>query len=225
MIEKKNPINNINIDSFKQLITPEEIRNILPLDNKSLETIEQSRILVSKILQKQDPRKLVIMGPCSIHDPQSAIEYSRLLKDLAAEVKDVFVILMRTYFEKPRTTIGWKGFINDPRLDNSFDMNEGLLAARELLIEITRNEMPVATESLEPISPQYIAELISWTAIGARTTESQTHREMASGLSSAVGFKNNTDGNIEVAINAIKSASMPHHFLGIDQSQTTMMNL
>lgn len=220
MIENK-IIDNINIAGFKQLITPQEIKEILPITKFSLQTIENSRKIVSDIINKKDKRKLLIIGPCSIHDEKSALEYAELIKDLALQVKDSFFVLMRTYFEKPRTTTGWKGFINDPKLDNSFDINQGLKAARKLLIEITSKNIPVATEALEPISPQYFAELISWTAIGARTTESQTHREMASGLSSAVGFKNNTDGNIEVAINAIKSASMPHHFLGIDQNGFT----
>lgn len=213
----RNKIDNIHIKAFKNIITPVEIKQKVPLLPSSLETIHESRQLVANIIQKKDSRKLLIVGPCSIHDPKAALEYAKKLKDLAHEVKDTFVILMRAYFEKPRTTVGWKGLINDPHLDNSFDINEGLIAARKLLIQITSNGVAVATEALEPISPQYIAELISWTAIGARTTESQTHREMASGLSSPVGFKNNTDGNIDVAINAIKSASMPHHFLGIDE--------
>jgi 3-deoxy-7-phosphoheptulonate synthase len=163
----------------------------------------------------------VILGPCSIHDPISALEYAEKLRLLAEEVASTMVLVMRAYFEKPRTTVGWKGLINDPFLDNSFNMNEGLSIARQLLIDITSMGLSVATEALDPITPQYIAELISWTAIGARTTESQTHRELSSGLSSLVGFKNNTDGNIDVAINAIKSALEPHHFLGIDQFGTT----
>lgn len=220
MIEN-NIIDNINIAGFKPLITPQEIKEILPIPTLSLQTIESSRKIVSDIINKKDQRKLLIMGPCSIHEEKSALEYADLIRDLALATQDTFFILMRTYFEKPRTTVGWKGFINDPKLDNSFDINQGLKSARKLLIEITKKNLAVATEALEPISPQYIAELISWTAIGARTTESQTHREMASGLSSAVGFKNNTDGNIEVAINAIKSAAMPHHFLGIDLNGST----
>ena len=220
MIEN-NIIDNINIAGFKPLITPQEIKEILPIPTLSLQTIESSRKIVSDIINKKDQRKLLIMGPCSIHEEKSALEYADLIRDLALLTQDTFFILMRTYFEKPRTTVGWKGFINDPKLDNSFDINQGLKSARKLLIEITKKNLAVATEALEPISPQYIAELISWTAIGARTTESQTHREMASGLSSAVGFKNNTDGNIEVAINAIKSAAMPHHFLGIDLNGST----
>jgi 3-deoxy-7-phosphoheptulonate synthase len=209
-------IENIRIASCKPLVTPQEIKRIVPILDHSLRTVAKSREAIARIIDKRDNRKLVIVGPCSIHDPISAMEYAKRLVSLANEVKDSLFLVMRTYFEKPRTTVGWKGFINDPSLDNSFNMNEGLLSARKLLIDITGLGLAVANESLEPISPQYIAELISWTAIGARTTESQTHRELASGLSSPVGFKNNTDGNIEVAINAIKSAQRPHHFLGID---------
>jgi len=206
----------VNIASFFTLVTPDEMRKKLPITPGAAETVFTSRQIVANIIAKRDPRKFIIMGPCSIHDPISALEYAQLVKELSNEVKDKFLLIMRAYFEKPRTTVGWKGLINDPALDNSFNINEGLSIARKLLIDITSSGVPVGTESLEPISPQYIAELISWTAIGARTTESQTHRELASGLSSPVGFKNNTDGNIEVAINAIKSAGRPHHFLGID---------
>lgn len=214
-------IDDINVLSFKPLITPDEIRQEIPLPDATIDTVVFSRQAIANILSGKDPRKIIIIGPCSIHDPQSALEYAQKLQVLAKEVSETLLIVMRTYFEKPRTTIGWKGFINDPKLDNSFQMNEGLRLARKLLIEITEQGMPVATEALDPITPQYLAELISWTAIGARTTESQTHRELSSGLSSPVGFKNNTDGNIEVAINAIKSAQRPHHFLGIDQSGQT----
>lgn len=216
---------NLRIASFRQLITPHEMKQKMPVDSKSLATVQASREIIANIITHKDPRKLLIVGPCSIHDPKSALEYAQNLKELAQEVQDKLFIVMRTYFEKPRTTVGWKGFINDPHLDSSFNMNEGLRGARQLLINITKMGLPVATESLEPISPQYIAELISWTAIGARTTESQTHRELASGLSAPVGFKNNTDGNIEVAINAIKSAERAHHFLGIDTyGQTSIVS-
>lgn len=207
---------NLHVSSFSPLITPEEAQKKVPIGEKSLETVVRSRKVMADIIAKRDGRKFIIVGPCSIHDPNSAYEYAGALKELAHEVQDTFILVMRSYFEKPRTTVGWKGLINDPLLDSSFNMNEGLLLARKLLVDVTKMGLPVATEALEPISPQYIAELISWTAIGARTTESQTHRELASGLSSPVGFKNNTDGNIEVAINAIKSAKRPHHFLGID---------
>jgi 3-deoxy-7-phosphoheptulonate synthase len=214
---KKLQLDDINIHSFQQLVTPDQIKKAIPLKELSVATIKNYREIISNILAKRDPRTLVIMGPCSIHDPVSALEYAQKLKELAEEVKETMVLVMRVYFEKPRTTVGWKGFINDPYLDNSFRINDGLHLARKLLLEITHMGLGVATEALEPISPQYIAECISWTAIGARTAESQTHRELSSGLSSPVGFKNNTDGNIEVAINAIKSAREPHHFLGIDQ--------
>lgn len=217
----KKDIDNINISSFRPLITPVKIREELPVHDEAARTVLESRCVITDILNGDDPRKLLIIGPCSIHDPTSAMEYAHELLKIRDEVKDHFFIVMRTYFEKPRTTVGWKGFINDPHLDNSFDMNEGLIRARKLLIDINALGLPVATESLEPISPQYLAELIAWTAIGARTTESQTHRELASGLSSPVGFKNNTDGNVHVAVNAIKSALRPHHFLGIDQRGQT----
>lgn len=207
---------NLRIASFKPLITPHEMKSRIPMPEASLKTVAETREAIARIITRQDPRKLMIVGPCSIHDPKSALEYAKHLRELALQVRDSMVIVMRAYFEKPRTTVGWKGFVNDPSLDNSFNMNDGLALARKLLIDITNMGLPVANESLEPISPQYMAELISWTAIGARTTESQTHRELASGLSSPVGFKNNTDGNIEVAINAIKSAQRSHHFLGID---------
>lgn len=207
----------LHIAEFKALITPDELRNLLPMSPKSIDVVVKSRQEISDILSGKDPRKFIIVGPCSIHDNTSALEYAHKLLDLQKEVDDTLLLVMRTYFEKPRTTVGWKGYINDPALDNSFNINLGLHLARKLLLDITSMGMPVGGEALEPISPQYIAEFISWTAIGARTTESQTHRELASGLSSPVGFKNNTDGNVEVAINAIKSASLPHHFLGIDQ--------
>jgi 3-deoxy-7-phosphoheptulonate synthase len=207
----------LHIANFKPLISPDELKKELPLTKKSIEVVVESRKAIADIINGKDKRKFIIVGPCSIHDPNSALEYAQKLSKLSLEVSDTFILAMRAYFEKPRTTVGWKGFINDPMLDNSFNINQGLMLSRKLLLSITEMGLPVGTEALEPISPQYIAELISWTAIGARTTESQTHRELASGLSSPVGFKNNTDGNIEVAINAIKSASLPHHFLGIDQ--------
>lgn len=221
MTKSKVGVDNINVSSFSPLVTPAQIRQELPLTNSCLETVVFSRQVVANILGGRDARKILIMGPCSIHDTKAALEYAAKLKELSKEVQSSLFIVMRTYFEKPRTTVGWKGLINDPYLDNSFKMNEGLHIARKLLLEITGMGVPVAIESLDPITPQYLAELISWTAIGARTTESQTHRELSSGLSSPVGFKNNTDGNIEVAINAMKSAARPHHFLGIDQEGRT----
>lgn len=218
---KKLELDDVNISSFSPLLTPEEIKKAIPLTQTCVDTIKNTREAITNIITGHDKRTLVVMGPCSIHDPKSAIEYAKKLKVLADEVSDELMIVMRVYFEKPRTTVGWKGFINDPFLDNSFKINDGLHLARSLLVNITQLGLGVATEALEPISPQYLAELISWTAIGARTAESQTHRELSSGLSSPVGFKNNTDGNIDVAINAIKSAREPHHFLGIDQRGRT----
>jgi len=217
MNQKKLELDDLNIASFTALITPDTLKKTIPLTRASVEAVKGSRQVIADILSGHDMRTLVVMGPCSIHDPKSALEYAFRLKELADEVSDTMFLVMRAYFEKPRTTVGWKGFINDPFLDNSFKINDGLHLARQLLMDISNVGLGVATEALEPVSPQYIAELISWTAIGARTAESQTHRELSSGLSSPVGFKNNTDGNIEVAINAMKSAREPHHFLGIDQ--------
>ncbi|MDA0712434.1 MAG: 3-deoxy-7-phosphoheptulonate synthase [bacterium] len=216
-----NTVFNVNVESFKKLISPKEIQNRLPLSEASRNTVLDGRKSIQNILNRQDKRKLIIVGPCSIHDFEAAKEYAAKLVNLAKEVESRLVIVMRTYFEKPRTTVGWKGYINDPFLDNSMNINQGLLLSRKLLGEITEMGLPVATEALDPIVPQYLADLISWTAIGARTTESQTHREMASGLSSPVGFKNNTDGNITVAVNALKSAGRSHCFLGIDSEGTT----
>lgn len=225
MSDIKIKLDDVNIASFQPLSTPDEIRKAVPLRDYSVSTVIRSRQAISNILAGNDPRKLIVMGPCSIHDPRSALEYASRLKELADQVSQTMVLVMRTYFEKPRTTVGWKGFINDPFLDNSFMMNDGLHLARQLLMDITQIGVPVAGEALEPITPQYLAELLSYTAIGARTTESQTHRELSSGLSSPVGFKNNTDGNVEVAINAIKSGRRPHHFLGIDlQGRTSIVS-
>lgn len=221
MKNKSASTQDINISCFTPIITPNKIRKIVPIKQNSIDTIYNSRRDISNILNGQDKRKFIIVGPCSIHDPKAALEYANKLLELANEVKDTIVLVMRTYFEKPRTTIGWKGFINDPRLDGSYQVSDGLINARTLLSDITALGLPVSTECLDPITPQYLFEFISWAAIGARTTESQTHREMASGLSAPVGFKNNTDGNIEVAINAIKSAQKPHHFLGIDEEGQT----
>ena len=188
----------------------------MPLAADAEKTVLQFRDEIEKILDFQDRRKFIVVGPCSIHDPNAAIEYARKLKDLADRVQDQLLLIMRVYFEKPRTTVGWKGLINDPEMDDSFLVEKGLLLARDLLIKLTELGLPTATEALDPIIPQYIGELITWAAIGARTTESQTHREMASGLSMPVGFKNGTDGNIQVALNALHSARMPHNFLGIN---------
>lgn len=185
------------------------------------DTVISARDQMKRILRKEDSRLVVIVGPCSIHDEASALEYARRLAELSKEVGDQLVLVMRTYFEKPRTTIGWKGLINDPHLDGTYDMALGLRIARELLLRINEMGLPTATEVLDPIVPQYIDDLQSWAAIGARTTESQTHRELASGLSMPVGFKNSTDGNLQIAIDALLSSRYPHHFLGIDQDGRT----
>lgn len=207
----------VNIESSQTLLTPVQLQERLPLTETAARTAIAGRRQIQAILDGKDPRKFIIVGPCSIHDTDAALQYARQLKDLAERVKDKLLIVMRVYFEKPRTTVGWKGLINDPDLDGSFNMQKGLLTARSLLLQIAELGLPAATEALDPISPQYLAELISWSAIGARTTESQTHREMASGLSMPVGFKNNTDGNFQVALNAMQSCRMPHHFLGLDR--------
>ena len=180
--------------------------------------IETHRREISDIIHKKDKRLLVVIGPCSVHDPLAALDYGKRLKALADELKDELYIVMRVYFEKPRTTVGWKGLINDPKIDGSFDVEHGLHIARELLLELAELGLPLATEALDPMTPQYMADLFSWSAIGARTTESQTHRELASGLSMAVGFKNGTDGSLATAINAMKAASMGHSFIGINQN-------
>jgi 3-deoxy-7-phosphoheptulonate synthase len=211
-------IYNLNIASVKELATPAEMKNRYPLTPDAEETVYQNRIALQNILDRRDPRLLLIAGPCSIHDAASALEYAARLKGLSEKTKDTFVILMRAYFEKPRTTIGWKGYINDPRLDGTYRIEEGLEKARDLLLKIAELGMGTATEALDPIVPQYLHDLISWTSIGARTTESQRHREMASGLSTPVGIKNGTDGNIQVGINALLAIHQPHHFLGIDRN-------
>ncbi len=207
---------NINIKGSYPIPTPDEIRSQLLASEKSLTTVLKGRQTIQEILDDKDPRLFLVVGPCSIHDAKAALEYARRLKSLADRVAKRFYLVMRVYFEKPRTTVGWKGLINDPHMDDSFKIEEGLKVARRLLLEITEMGLPASTEALDPIVPQYLSEFISWSAIGARTTESQTHREMSSGLSMPVGFKNGTDGNIQVAINAMQSALTPHHFLGID---------
>ncbi|NMG05806.1 3-deoxy-7-phosphoheptulonate synthase [Brasilonema sp. UFV-L1] len=215
---EENKIFNTHIESFQPLLTPDELKSRLPLTVLAKETVLKFRQEIEKILNFQDRRKFIVVGPCSIHDTKAAMEYSEKLKNLAERVNDKLLLIMRVYFEKPRTTVGWKGLINDPDMDDSFHIEKGLLIARSLLLKIAELGLPVGTEALDPIVPQYISELITWSAIGARTTESQTHREMASGLSMPVGFKNGTDGNINVALNALQSAQKPHHFLGINQS-------
>ncbi len=212
-----NKLINTNIKSSHVLLTPNEVKEKLPLNKTAEHTILKFRQEIENILDFQDRRKFIVVGPCSIHDPKAAIEYGKRLHALAEKVQDKLLLIMRVYFEKPRTTVGWKGLINDPEMDDSFNVEKGILIARNLLLKLTELGLPTATEALDPIIPQYISELISWSAIGARTTESQTHREMASGLSMPVGFKNGTDGNIQVAVNALKSAKTPHNFLGINQ--------
>lgn len=213
----KDTVDNIHIKGERVLITPEELAKELPVSERALDNIESTRNVISDIIHGKDHRLLVISGPCSIHDIEAAKAYALKLKELHETCKDTLFIVMRVYFEKPRTTVGWKGLINDPHLDGTFDIETGLRKARELLIWLAELELPVATEALDPISPQYLAELFSWSAIGARTSESQTHREMASGLSMPVGFKNGTDGSLGIAINALKSAASGHSFMGINK--------
>ena len=210
-------VHNVNVTSQTTLIAPSALRASVPVDEATFDFVSSSRATISNILDRKDHRLIVVVGPCSIHDRVAAIDYATRLKSLAAELSDTLYIVMRVYFEKPRTTVGWKGLINDPHLDGSYDINTGLRRARGLLLDLAREGMPAATELLDPVVPQYIADLISWTAIGARTTESQTHREMASGLSMPIGYKNSTDGSATIAINAMQAASKPHHFLGINR--------
>lgn len=209
-------VHNINVASQDLLPTPAALKELVPLTSELAQAITDARQSVFNILDRKDHRLLVVVGPCSIHDTNAAMEYASRLKALSKELDDTLFIVMRAYFEKPRTTVGWKGLINDPYLDDSFRIEEGLTIARQLLIDVVSLGLPVSTEALDPISPQYLQDLISWSAIGARTTESQTHREMASGLSSAVGFKNGTDGGLTVAVNALGAASQSHRFLGIN---------
>lgn len=206
----------VNVEEFKPLISPASIKKELPMTDDVIKTVIEGRRDVENILNKKDDRLLIIAGPCSIHDTDAALEYALKMKQLRLDVKDKINLIMRVYFEKPRTTVGWKGLINDPFLDSSYDIDEGLKKARSLLIDINKMGIPTTTEILDPITPQYIAGLLTWVAIGARTTESQTHREMASGLSMPVGFKNSTDGSLDSAVNAMMAAGAPQHFLGVD---------
>lgn len=206
----------LHVVETRPLLSPATLHQALPITETAANLVSTTRDRIRHILQHEDPRLLVIVGPCSVHDVHAALAYGEKLAALRAELADDLEIVMRVYFEKPRTTIGWKGLINDPHLDGSYDINTGLQLARKLLIDLAHLGLPAATELLDPIIPQYIADVISWTAIGARTTESQTHREMASGLSMPIGFKNNTDGSLHAAANAMLSASQPHRFLGIN---------
>lgn len=214
MSEKK--LRNIHIVSQERLLTPRELRHEYPVSDTAKQTVLNGRQAIQDILDRKDDRIFVVAGPCSIHDLSAAMEYAERLKQLAEEVKDTIYLVMRVYFEKPRTTVGWKGFINDPNLDDSFNITQGLRLGRKLLLDLAEMGVPTATEALDPVTPQFIGDLISWTAIGARTSESQTHREMSSGLSTPVGFKNGTDGSLDTCVNAMQSASSPHSFLGID---------
>ena len=211
-----NAFENLNVLSQHTLLPPSALHDAVPAGDRAMQTVSSARQTVARILKGQDKRLLVVVGPCSIHDIAAAMDYARRLKALADELSDQLFIVMRVYFEKPRTTVGWKGLINDPHMDDSFCIEEGLQLARKLLVDLNDMGLPCGTEALDPITPQYLGDLIAWSAIGARTTESQTHREMASGLSSPVGFKNGTEGDLGVALNAMLSAAQPHAFLGIN---------
>ena len=217
------PTHNLHVKESNRLTAPRDLKAQLPMTETANKTVVAGRETISAILKQTDPRLLVVIGPCSIHDPKGALDYATRLNALRKELQDQFLIVMRVYFEKPRTTVGWKGLIYDPHLDGSDNIQAGLKQARELLLQITGMGLPAATEFLDPVVPQYIADLVSWAAIGARTTESQTHRQMASGLSMPVGFKNGTDGGLQIAIDAMQSAMRPHSFLGIDQDGYTCM--
>lgn len=207
---------NLNIAAFDDMPSPREIKTRVPISEQVAANVVRSRQALMDILDRKDRRPFIVVGPCSIHDPLAGLDYARRLKALADEVEDVFMLIMRVYFEKPRTATGWKGYINDPFMDDSFRIDIGMERARQFLFDVCQIGLPTGTEALDPTAPQYYGDLITWTAIGARTTESQTHREMASGLSTPVGFKNATDGDLDVAINAVISAANPHSFLGIN---------
>ena len=221
MIKSEHPLQDVNIIGTTPLISPQELKKQYPLEPSVGEHVLRSREIVRGILQGADRRVMAIVGPCSIHDPDMAFDYAGQLRQIADEVAETILVVMRVYFEKPRTTVGWKGLINDPHMNGTFDIGSGLKKAREILCRINGLGLPAATEMLEPITPQYIADLITVASIGARTTESPTHRQMASGLSMPVGFKNSTEGSLEVAINAMQAASASHRFLGIDHDGKT----
>lgn len=209
-------IQNVHVKSFEKLRPASELLSDLPASEELSQFVAENRSIIAKILSGEDKRFMIISGPCSIHDEKAALEYAERFARLSKEVDDRIYPVMRVYFEKPRTTVGWKGLINDPHMDGSYDINAGLVKARGILLKILEMGLPTATEFLDPFVPQYTGDLVCWAAIGARTTESQTHREMASGLSMPVGFKNNTDGNTQVALEAVQSAAHPHSFLGVD---------
>ena len=206
----------LNVAALDVMPSPDEVKAKIPLTETAANAVVKGRRTLEAILDGKDPRLFVVVGPCSIHDPVAGLDYARRLARLAAELSDVFYVVMRVYFEKPRTALGWKGFINDPFMDDSFRIDVGMERARRFLLDVNEAGLPAGTEALDPIAPQYYGDLIAWTAIGARTSESQTHREMSSGLSTPVGFKNGTDGDLDAAVNAIVSASRPHAFLGIN---------
>ncbi|MCG5500662.1 3-deoxy-7-phosphoheptulonate synthase [Ectothiorhodospira lacustris] len=208
----------LRILGIQEVSSPEQLHREYPVSDEAARTVYQSRNAIHRILAGEDDRLLVIAGPCSIHDVEAARDYADRLQVLRNELASDLEVVMRVYFEKPRTIVGWKGLINDPNLDNSFEINKGLRLARSLLLDLARRGVPAATEYLDLISPQYVADLVAWGAIGARTTESQVHRELASGLSCPVGFKNSTDGSLQVAIDAIRSSSKPHHFLSVTKA-------
>ncbi len=214
-------IDDLRILGSKSLISPLDLKKEFPMTNKSSQIVIESRNIIGNIIKGEDKRLLAIVGPCSIHDPAAAIEYSEKLNNIRKRIEDRIYIVMRVYFEKPRTTIGWRGIITDPHLDGSYDIAYGLRTARKILLDITSTGLPAGTEMLDPIVPQYISDLISWTAVGARTAESQIHRNLASGLSMSVGFKNTTDGNFDTAVNALEAAKHTHSFIGIDQNGQT----
>ncbi|HET8734733.1 MAG TPA: 3-deoxy-7-phosphoheptulonate synthase, partial [Anaeromyxobacteraceae bacterium] len=215
---------NLNVEAFDLMPSPDEIKARVPITEAATATVIEARRAIEAILDGRDPRLFLVVGPCSIHDPAAGLDYARRLRGLADEVKDTLLLVMRVYFEKPRTSVGWKGLINDPYMDDSFRIDEGMVLARRFLLDVNEIGLPAGTEALDPIAPQYYGDLVAWTAIGARTSESQTHREMSSGLSTPVGFKNGTDGDVEAAVNAIVSASRPHAFLGInDQGRSSIV--
>jgi 3-deoxy-7-phosphoheptulonate synthase len=217
-MQTKYNTDDLRICATKEVIPPVQVHDEIPINDIAAQTTLQARAEIHDILSGKDDRVLVVVGPCSIHDPKAALEYAKLLKVLKDELKDELLIVMRVYFEKPRTTVGWKGLINDPDLNSSFNINKGLRAARKILVDVATLGVPAATEYLDLISPQYISDLVAWGAIGARTTESQGHRELASGVSCPIGFKNSTDGTIKIAIDAIRAAMSPHHFLSLTKA-------